>query len=288
MSGALSPALARLMAAGRAAWPELRLALPEEAQIARHLARHLDGAAEPAALRAGELFLACACALGDERAVAILDARYLARIPEFLARREPSALAIFDVHQALRERLLASGTRQAGSIADYDGRGSLEGWLRLSCLRMHGDLRQRGGGSLGRALGAGAGASLRAGGGAAPPSPGPTEAAAQHDATWGRHGRAIAEALGEALAALPARDRTVLRLDAVEGLGRERIGATFGVHPAAAERWVQAARGRLVERAARLLRERQRLGQRELDGLLDAVRSRLDLELKALLTSAKD
>src|SRR5262245_50662210 len=71
---ALAEALTRALALARAAWPDL--AIDDESFLA-HLARHLPATGDPAAsvsaLHAADLYLAHACVLGIEGAVAALQ-----------------------------------------------------------------------------------------------------------------------------------------------------------------------------------------------------------------------
>src|SRR6185436_5411772 len=80
----LEPALEALLAAGRAAWPDLEV---EAAAFMRLVARHLPAATEPAvrALPAADVYLACACAGGDARAMSLLEQRTFAEVDVVVA-----------------------------------------------------------------------------------------------------------------------------------------------------------------------------------------------------------
>ncbi|WP_395812894.1 sigma factor-like helix-turn-helix DNA-binding protein [Archangium minus] len=52
----------------------------------------------------------------------------------------------------------------------------------------------------------------------------------------------LTQVLAEALAALPSRERTVLRLHLVEGLSLERIGTVYRTHKSTVSRWLARAR----------------------------------------------
>src|SRR5262245_26451515 len=77
--------LQELLARGRAAWPSV--AVPDEAFV-RHLAAVCapgeDAVERLRGLKAEELYLACACALGVKAAVAALDDVYLSQVKVFL------------------------------------------------------------------------------------------------------------------------------------------------------------------------------------------------------------
>ena len=138
-----------------------------------------------------------------------------------------------DARDAVQDALLAAGTH----LADFRGEGSAEGWVVRMVARACGRMRRgrRNDPSL----------HVREVDVAAPTEDDPESLA----------GRArIAEALGSALLALPAKDRAVLVLAEAEGWTGPEIAAKLGVTP-------NAVRTRL-SRARRAVRER-------LDGVVD-------------------
>src|SRR5262249_49575466 len=103
-----------------------KLSVPPEAFRAYAAERNADAA------HAGDLYLACACARGDGRAIAALEARYFGDIDGALARRQLAPAAIAEIKQILREKLFVGA---APKIAEYDGRGDLGAWLRTTAIR---------------------------------------------------------------------------------------------------------------------------------------------------------
>src|SRR5712692_5066281 len=99
----LEATLAGMVAAARVAWPHLAYG---ERDFARDLSRKVpaggDVIAALSALRASDLFLACACARGDARALATFDERYLAVLPRALRKEKD----LDDVQQELLAQLL--------------------------------------------------------------------------------------------------------------------------------------------------------------------------------------
>jgi hypothetical protein len=85
----LAALLGEVLATSAAAWPEV--ALPPAA-FAQHLALHTPGGEEPEAwlktLRGPELYLACACAAGDARAMALCDAQSGPEVDQTLRRMD--------------------------------------------------------------------------------------------------------------------------------------------------------------------------------------------------------
>lgn len=252
-----SPAL-DLYEEGRRAWPDI--ALDREA-FERHLAERAPEKASGAPVRGGDLYIACACARGDERALEAFDRHFLAEVPSFLAARNPSQRLIDDVRQLLRERLFVEGR-----IDQYSGRGSLQAWLRVVTLRLTSNLRRqdRHHEELHEAIPAAA-------------------IDPELQVIRGRYGREFQAALRASLDSLDAEERTLLRLFYIDGLNIERIGVVFGVSRATVGRRMIAVRERIVDEMHRMLREKLGASQEELASLLRAVRSDLAMSLSVVL-----
>jgi RNA polymerase sigma-70 factor (ECF subfamily) len=90
-------------------------------------------------------------------------------------------------------------------------------------------------------------------------------------------------AFAEALAALPPRDRTLLRFAFVEGLTPERIGKLHGVHRTTIMRRLDAARAAVLAGTRARLVERLQLSPSECDDIFELVKSRLDITLSSFL-----
>jgi RNA polymerase sigma-70 factor (ECF subfamily) len=267
--------LASLYAAGREAWP--RVPLPEE-DFLRHLAERLpsggDTAAVLAAVHAADLYLACACTRGEPAAHEALERHVLPKAAAAVARLKDAGVDAAEVLQHLRERLLVAEEGRAPRMAEYQGGGPLAAWLRAAAVRTALNLR-RAQGRRARAEEEAETGPLAAGTGAV--------ADVELDYLRRHHREDFHAALAEALAALPARERTVLRLHVVEGLALERIGAMYQTHKSTVSRWVSKAREELLAGARQRLAERLKLSQGELHSLMRAVQSQLDLSLPSML-----
>ena len=88
-----------------------------------------------------------------------------------------------------------------------------------------------------------------------------------------------------AIGDLPARQRSLLALAIVKGLGVDRIGAIYGVHRATAARWVVAARQELTRAVRRALHVRLRVPDHEIGDMVPLVESQLELSLERILSS---
>ena len=255
---AVVSALDEMLEPGRAAWPGIEL---ERDALAAFIAAR----GEADALNAADVYLACACAAGDPAALAAFERAYLAKVDDFLRGVRPSRELVDEVRQHLRERLFLG---ERPRIADYSGRGTLASWLRVAALRAASNFR--------RSEGARDRAAARAP--AAPAVPLDPELALVRS----RHSSEFERALGDAFAGLDERERNLLRLHFLDGLGIDGLAPVFGVHRATVARWLAAARTRLHDAVIELLRARLAVDARELESLLRVVRSDLEISLQTL------
>jgi len=232
--------------------------------FARWRAEHPECSAD----HADELYLACACAAGDRTAHAEFDRSYLSQVEVYLRGQRATPELVDEVRQALRERLF-SGDRPR--IADYSGKGSLGAWLRVTAIRLASNLRRADGTR----------ARLEAHGDDATPRDLPIDP--ELALIRGRYKDAFTAAMRDAFGALGERERNLLRLHFLDGVGIDGLAPVFGVHRATAARWLAAARDELAGRVMRLLETRLAVDARELESLARVVRSDLDVSLRTLL-----
>lgn len=260
--------LRRLHAEGRAAWPEL---LVDFAAFGAHLLE-LRGAGEseapPAGLRGPDLYLACACALGDPRAVAALHGLLRRDLPRVLASAHRADAFADDLLQELSvELLLPRDGRRA--IAGYRGRGSLRSWLRVAATRLAQRLRT--------AEGPSASAVPEA------PAGGPTARGADLEYARRRYHRDFESALTVELAALPQRGRSLLRLHYVDGLSLEQLARVYHLSRATVARELAGFRDSLTRSTRERLLSGLRVTPDELDSLARLAASQLHLSIGRLL-----
>jgi RNA polymerase sigma-70 factor (ECF subfamily) len=263
---ALEATLRKLHGGGKAAWPQLSLA-PET--FARHLAMLWSARkAKLDDLRGDDLYLACACAQHDPRAISALEPM-LATACSSLPGGTP-ALAD-EVRQDLREKLLVSSSEEIPPlIATYSGEGPLAVWLKVTAVRAA--LRRHRGASREVELDEASLGDIRE----ARPDP-------ELDYLKLRHGEDFRAAFKDAAQVLSPRDRLVLRLYYVDGLGVEKIGAMYQVHASTVTRWMQASREALMLETKRLLGERLKLSGREVESMLGLLRSGMHASLRKVL-----
>jgi RNA polymerase sigma-70 factor (ECF subfamily) len=92
--------------------------------------------AETAQCHAADLYLACACTLGIPEAVRIFEAMVGAETTAALRHMHLQPSAVDEVCQTTREKLLVGGAERAPRIAEYNGRGTLRGWMRVVITRI--------------------------------------------------------------------------------------------------------------------------------------------------------
>jgi len=255
-----------------------RAALPGEARdvvacFADAVRSDPDPIGRLAELHAADLWLARSALAGDAAAVEELDRAFLAPAVEDASARVGGGRQHADeLHQVLRHDLLVGRGRSGGALRSYRGRGPLRGWLRVTAtrelIRLARPRRER------------------------PVEPDRLlgDALAKNDAELSfvkQVCRAeVARAFSRALRTLDARQRNLLRYQALDGLTTEQIGAIHGVHQATASRWLARARGDLLEATRDELARQLGTDRAEVDSILRLVRSRLDLSLSALATAS--
>jgi RNA polymerase sigma-70 factor (ECF subfamily) len=259
---------------GRAAFPEVTASRDALAPL---VAQRLQGEDQPAQLDREELFLACACALGDGAAITALERRYFGVIPAALSRLSLGRDEIAEVEQILRVRLFVADAEEGAlpRVVSYAGHGKLGGLLRVAAVRAGLNLlRDRG------RLDYDAEDGLE------------DVPIATDDPELARlkaqHRTAFKAAFEEAVASLAPRERSLLDLSTVKRLGIDKIAAIYSVHRATAARWVTGARDNLTRAVHRILGQRLGLREGELENLLPLVESQIELSLERLLASRSE
>jgi RNA polymerase sigma-70 factor (ECF subfamily) len=229
-------------------------------------------------LNVGDLYLACACALGADEGLRAFDREL----------RKSRSLAVLgrgphgdDLLAVLRAKLFVGVDGKGPKIADYAGSGALLSWVKVVAARLSVDL---------------------------------AEARRRDDAHERRDdmndrrdderlfgsGTALSEgllldlrfvphveaALTEALASLSRSERRLLRQHFLERRGMAAIAEELGVHRVTAARQVAAVRARVLELVRRALPTLSRATTEEWDALLPELQAHLSMSLGRLLSSA--
>lgn len=217
------------------------------------------------ALVGEDLLLAKAVSKGDARALSYLDAIVVTEVRRAVT---PLGASIDDVMQQVRERLLV-----AGRLRDYAGQGTLSAWVRAMAVRLA--LNSKRPGAREEAV-----------------DEVPDAAMIEPDpelALWrARYRESFRAAFSEAIAALTPRDRTILRMNAIDGVPLNTIGKMYGKDASTISRWLASSREALLSHTRQTLGARLSLSPSSLDSLMRAADSELNLSISRLLESADD
>lgn len=266
----LDRALADLVERGQRAWPGVRI---EPLRFARYLEDRVAGGAALDALHASDLYLACACAGGDEGALQALDDAFFGDCDAALARMDPSPGFADEVKQRARAKLFVHEPERPARIGEYAGRGELRTFLRVVIMREAISLRRT----------------------ERREAPHPGDGAASEpwetkDPELLHLRRVYADEFGhafrEAVGALTSEERNLVRYHYVERLNIDHIGAIYGIHRVSAARRLTRIRALLVDSTRRRLAERLRLGESELRSVLRLIESQVDISLRRVLGEA--
>ena len=234
-------------------WPSLAV---DPAELAGALAARGLPADHPLA---PDLALALALARHDRVALAVFDREIAPALRGALARFDRGSDFIDEAVQRTRVKLLVGDGAQR--ILEYAGRGSLKAWVTVVAVR--------------EAL-----LMLRA---TARELPGDDDImrvaftepvlAASREA----HKRELSASFRAALESLEARERNLLRLCFVEGVGTEELARLFRVHRTTAFRWLRDARSKLLARTRDQFLARVGINASEADSVMRSLAESLSV-----------
>ncbi len=267
----LDELLRNVLHQARSAWP--MLAIPDD-QFVEYLAERMPPSGSPVqwlrTVQAPDLFLCCACASGDPKALGIFETKLLPQVVQAIASINPEPSFVAEVQQQVRRKLLVAEDSRP-RISEYAGFGPLLHWLRAVAVRTALNLRR----SQGRQDIPVSDESLLN----LPQNAGNLEL----DYLKTRYRKDFTQAFRNALSALTSEERNVLRLHFVEGLTLSQIGAAYQADKSTISRWITKSRKSLLEQTREELSKKFRLDSRELDSLMYLVQSQLDVSISSLL-----
>ncbi len=213
-----------------------------------------------------DLVLACACLDGQPAALTLFEERLLAPVAVRLRAAMGSSVADETIGR-LREQLFVGTAGGKPKLGAYSGRGDLRGWLEVVATREAYKVARK------------------------EPDPGDDQILASlpdDDDLELRHIKAqhrseLGRAFAEALAALPPRERLLLRQRYLDGLTFDEVATLHGVHRITVMRWLARIERSLLREIQRLIVARLGLETAEVEHLVDDARSRLDISLRGLL-----
>jgi RNA polymerase sigma-70 factor, ECF subfamily len=161
-------------------------------------------------------------------------------------------------------------------LADYAGRSSLATWIRVAATRTAIDLERR----LRREVDVDAvDDDIETRLTAAQRVVDPELALVQ-----ARYKAIFDSALQAALTSLDAEQRTMLRIYFLGGMSIDQIARAYGIHRSTAARWVGRAKDATLAEVRRTLTAQLRVSPSELDSLIRALRSDVELSFSELLS----
>ncbi len=265
--------LAAVVAAGEQAWPELQV---DRRAAARFVAERTSAEADLDPARGADWVLASECARGTPAAIALFEARLMPQIVGSVRKLRLRPDELESALQRVRTDLLVSAPDRPAGITRYGGRGELVAWLRVSAVRA----------AMKLARGKGRDVALeedqlgeRVAGASDDPE------LAYMKAVYRPHFR---EAFREALGALDAKQRTVLKQSLLDGMSIDALASLYQVHRATAARWVSAAREALVAATRARFQARVRVSPRECESIFRVMGSQLDVTLRRFESSAQN
>jgi RNA polymerase sigma-70 factor (ECF subfamily) len=243
----------------RAAWPGIEV--PEDV-FAKWLEQREQREGGGAELEVTDLWLACACARGDPRALRAFDSAFGPALRALHARFGYLSEGPDDFLQSVHESLFIGDKPK---IEAYSGKGALRAWLRVAVTRLLLNAKTR---------------KTRE----VPVADQFFDALAEQSNPEAEHvrkvhGQTLREALGVAIERLSLRDRNMLRYAVVDELGIDAIAKVYAIHRATAARWLASAKDALAAGLREALRERLGTETTDVQSLMRATLSQLELSL---------
>lgn len=271
--------LRELLAQAGAPWPGVHV--PDDI-FAAWVAERLPASADPeqvlSKLRTSDLYLACACARGDEHALRAIETGPLGEVAGAVGRMNLDKIRTQDVMQTVRRILFVAPENRPGAlprIAEYRGLGDLRSFIRVTAVRAALRMIRKERHEL--PLEDGVMATLSSTGGDI-----------ELEFIKRQYRTGFKRAFIQALRTLPAREQNLLRQHHLDGLSIDRLGALYRVHRATAARWLQRAQDALLTRTKQTLMEQMKVGRSECESIIRLVQSQLHLTLRNLWVADSD
>jgi RNA polymerase sigma-70 factor (ECF subfamily) len=215
-----------------------------------------------------DLYLACALAVGDARALRVFDETFAPELEKVHRRFTYLPAEAEDFRQLVYEKLFAGDNPK---IKDYAGRGDLRTWVKVALTRVFLNAATRETREL--PVDEEMFLALR-----------DTNDPEIH-AIRRAHAEAIRSAFHDAVDRIGFRDRNLLRYAMLDGLGVPEIAKIYAVHRATAARWLGDAKDALGGELRGALKERLAVGDSDVASILRAMQSQLDLTLTHYLVN---
>jgi len=235
-------------------------------------ARHVASIVSPDRLgvaRLSDLFLVAACLEGEPAAIAAFERVAQPILRGAVGRIAREGASTDELVQALRVKLLVGEPGKKAALAQYEGRGALEGWVRILVTRFALNERRT---SLRRREDSDEALGLTASADADPEL--------RH--LRARHAGPFKAAFETAVTELTPDARNVLRFHYLDRLNIDQIGLASGVHRVTAYRHLEKAKRDLIDRTRAHLRAELGVDEAELESVMRALDGEIELSLSRL------
>lgn len=268
----LEELLGDMVASALAAWPQIAVSAPD---FLGFVAARMPVGQGPDEALGGlfvtDLFLACACARRDRRALEAFERDYAGEIARGVSSMAGDELRGDDFKQEVRNKLFVGKAPAGPKIAEYSGRGSLRRWVRITARRTYLDMMRAERRDPEILVGDDI-VSERA-----------SEADPELAFVKDKYQQEFRTAFAAALGTLSTRQRNLLRHHFVHRLRFDEIAGIYRVHRATVARWIADARAGLLEQTRTILRQQIAVGASELDSIMRLVTVDLDVTVSRLL-----
>lgn len=235
------------------------------------IASVLEDPEQLATLQITELYLATACARGEQQALRRFEHDHGPELDRVVARSPSLGLTTAEFRQLVFVHLFVREDPRPPRILGYRGRGSLRGWVRVTAARLLVDLSRRPSAPKGEREGAALLERLDDG----------------HDPELDYLRRSyspqLRTAFTAAIATLDVRQRNLLRQRYLHDVPVDALAKLYAVHRSTVYLWLEQARASLLAHARTVLAAS--LPDDRLESLVRLLGSELDVSLRRLLDS---
>jgi RNA polymerase sigma-70 factor (ECF subfamily) len=243
-----------------------------EAEFSQTASQFLNG------LKWEALFLTTACSSGDEAAWRIFNSRYrsvIQKAAQYCSENYSEAKELSD--SLLSELFLPISTesgKKTNKIGQYDGLGSLEGWIKVVVSRLAIDQIRRSQRQVSLEDLETDPTSLRGGG---------QESGTGSDMDLPRASKMFVTSLNRAMEQLNAQEKMILSLYYLRDLSLKEIGGILRVHESTISRTLDRLKKQLRKSVEKHLREHFRVRSAEVSQLIEMAHLEVDVDLKRIL-----
>jgi RNA polymerase sigma-70 factor len=207
---------------------------------------------------------------GESEALRRFDETYLRPLRPHLQKLRLTEAEIADTEQLLRKTMMMPSDDSPPRLAQYDGRGSLHAWLRVSAVR----------------------AGLKAIRARSPSASSRDQELLLAQTTGSDpelaymksvYREAFRRAFATALHELDPRMKTLLRQSLIDGLSIDNLARLYGAHRATTARWLQSAREQLVLATREEFARSVQVNAEECESVFRLIASHLDISIRRQL-----